>query len=148
MTRVRRLVVVVIAAIGVILILGGAALVVADAQSRTAAAQQVVDELVDYYATQDGYEVGNRETLLRSIVADSIANDGPLPDLATEPNRNFLGATYGAFGGVFSYIPLERPWAARLIVAPVAVGGVLLATALLVAAAGWSPRQRVGGDPA
>lgn len=147
MTRTRRRLVASIAALGVLLMLGGTALVVADAQSRTAAAQQVVDDLVDYYATQDGYEVGSREPLLRSIVADSMANDGPLPALFTEDSGDYLSASYGAFGGIFSYIPLDRPWSARMIVAPIAVGAALLVTALLVAAAGWAPRNPPGGGP-
>ena len=82
--RARRWLLRGIAALGVALILGGAVFAVADAQARAAAAQQVVDELVDFYAAEEGYEVGARSPLLRSIVADSIANDAPMPSLYTE----------------------------------------------------------------
>jgi hypothetical protein len=140
-TPARRWLLPSIAALALVLLTGGAVLAVADAHARSTAAQQVVDELVDFYATEEGYELGARDAVLRSIVADSVANDGPMPSLHTESTGDYVSARYGAFGGVYSFVPLQRPWSARLIVTPIVAGVVLLVTVLLVAASDWAPSR-------
>lgn len=143
MSRARRRLLVAVAALGVALLLGGTALVVADAHARAAAAERVVDELVDFYAAEEGYEVAARGPILRSILADSVSYDGPLPSLYTESSQDYVTARYGAFGRVFSFVPLDRPWTPRLIVTPLVAGAILLGASVLVAASASSPRTRV-----
>jgi hypothetical protein len=141
-TRARRRFVRVLGALGIVLMLGGGLGVALDANARAADASAVVEELTAYYEDEEGYELGAQASVERSIIVDSIANDGPKPQLFTDSRQDYAQANYGAFGGIFSYIPLQRPWAPRLLTTPVAVGAVLLATALLIVAAGWTPRRR------
>ena len=123
----------------------GTALVVGDENARTTAAVHVVDELTDFYQEQQGYDLGPRAPVLRSILADSVVNDGPMPTLVTRTTDEYSNASYGSFGGIFSYATLQRPWSPRMMIAPVAAGGILLIAVLLIGASGWSPRRRAIG---
>lgn len=142
MTRARRIVLVVVASLAAVLLVGGGALVVADAQARAAAANRVASEVREFYAGQEGYDVVEPGQVARSVIADSLANDGPMPVLFTSEQADYLGARYGAFGGFFTYLPLQRPWAPRLVVVPLALGAVLGVVLLLSRAAAWSPAKR------
>jgi hypothetical protein len=143
-TRARRRFLVVLAGLGIALLVAGTVIVIGDANARTAAAVRVVDELSDFYEDEEGYQMGPRGPVLRSMVADSVANDGPMPDLVTREMDGYSSASYGAFGGIFSVVVLQRPWSPRVMIAPVAAGGVILITVLLVGASGWVPRRRGG----
>jgi NhaP-type Na+/H+ or K+/H+ antiporter len=142
MTRARRLVLVVVTTLAAALLVGGSALVAVDAQARAAAASGVVSELREFYAEQEGYDVGEPARLTRIVVADSLANDGPTPRLFTDEQADYRDARYGAFGGIFTYLPLQRPWAPRLVVVPIAAGAVIAVVLLLTRAAAWTPTAR------
>jgi hypothetical protein len=136
-----------VASLAAVLLLGGGALVVVDAQSRAAAANGVVTELREFYSEQEGYDVGEPARLARLVIADSLANDGPTPVLFTNQQADYRDARYGAFGGIFTYLPLQRPWAPRLVVVPIAAGAALGVVVLLLQAAAWSPRPRRERSP-
>ncbi|PSL38280.1 hypothetical protein CLV49_1897 [Labedella gwakjiensis] len=142
MIRVRRRLLLALGALAVLLMVGGSALVVVDANARMAAAAQAVTDVADFYEEEQGYDVGPRAPMLRTLLADSLANDGPMPAAFTQGGDDYVNVSYGAFGGIFSIIPLQRPWAPRMLVIPIAAGGVLLMTVLLIGAAGWTPRRR------
>lgn len=142
MTRARRLLLFGLAALGALLVVVGTGGLVGDATARVAAAERVFDDISDVYEDEQGYSPGPRGVMLRGIVADSLANDGPLPILIVQDSADFPQVSYGAFGGIGSYVPLSRPWAPRLLVAPIAAGAVLLVVVLLVGAAEWTPRRR------
>lgn len=142
MTHARRLVLVVVTTLAAVLIVGGTALVALDAQSRASAASGVVNELREFYAEQEGYDVGEPARLTRIVIADSLANDGPTPRLFTDEQADYRDARYGAFGGIFTYLPLQRPWAPRLVVIPIAAGAVIAVVMLLTRAAAWTPNTR------
>jgi hypothetical protein len=129
-----------LAAVAVLLIALGAVLLTIDASARTASAQKLVDDLAEFYEREQGFDVGERSPILRSVIAESVANDGPLPVLSTESAADYVNASYGAFGGVFSIVPVDRPWSLRFLVVPIAVGGVLGVVVLLLRAARWTPR--------
>ncbi|RWZ52869.1 hypothetical protein ELQ90_02715 [Labedella phragmitis] len=145
--RSRRIVLLVVASLAVVLLLGGAALVATDARSRAAAATGVVDELREFYSGQEGYDVGEPARLARLVMADSLANDGPTPVLFTDQEADYRDARYGAFGGIFTYLPLQRPWAPRLVIVPIAAGAALGVLVVLLQAAAWSPRPRRERSP-
>lgn len=147
MTGVLRRLPLLLGVLGALVFAVGGGFVVADANARTAAAVGVVDELTDLYDEATGYSIGSRASVLRSIVSDSIVNDGPMPVVFTESTGGYPSASYGAFGGIYSYIPLQRPWSPRMIAIPLAVGGVLAVTATLVAASRWTPRTAASRRP-
>jgi hypothetical protein len=136
-----------VASLAGVLLLGGAALVAADAQSRAAAANGVVSELREFYSDEEGYDVGEPSRLARLVIADSLANDGPTPVLFTDQQADYRDARYGAFGGIFTYLPLQRPWAPRIVVVPIAAGAALGVVVLLLQAAAWSPPPRRERSP-
>jgi hypothetical protein len=146
-SRARRIVLIAVASLAAVLLLGGGAIVVVDAQSRAAAANGVVTELREFYSEQEGYDVGEPARLARLVIADSLANDGPTPVLFTNQQADYRDARYGAFGGIFTYLPLQRPWAPRLVVVPIAAGAALGVVVLLLQAAAWSPRPRRERSP-
>lgn len=146
MTRARRFVTIAMTTLAAVLLVGGGALVAVDAQARAAAAESVVTELREFYSEQEGYDVGEPRRLARLVIADSLANDGPTPVLFTDVQADYRDARYGAFGGIFTYLPLQRPWAPRLITLPIAAGAVLGVALLLARAAAWSPRPHARRD--
>ncbi|RWZ68120.1 hypothetical protein ELQ92_02445 [Labedella populi] len=146
MSRVRPLVAIVVASLAAVLLVGGGALVIADANARAVAAKGVVEELREFYAEQEGYDIGEPARLARLVLADSLANDGPTPVLFTDEQADYRDARYGAFGGIFTYLPLQRPWAPRLITVPIAAGAVIGVVFLLTRAATWSPRSPGRGN--
>ena len=137
--RGRRVLLVALAVLAVVLVVGGGVLLVADAHARTAAAVRLVDELDEVYESEDGYVAGPGGPRIRSVVTESIVNDGPIPELFTRSGDGYTEARYGAFGGV-SYVPVQRPWSPRTIVAPIAAGAAIGITLVLIGAAGWRPR--------
>lgn len=142
MSRAGRRLLIALTVLGALLVAGGAAAAVVDANARSAAAARAVDELNEYYQDEQGFDLGTRGPVLRSMLAESIANDGPMPAVFTRTADGYSSASYGAFGAIFMSDSLQRPWAPRLIVAPIAAGSVLLVTVLLIRAAGWTPRRR------
>lgn len=140
--RARGRVLAAIAALAVILVAGGGVLLVADANERVTRAVALVAELDEYYESDEaaGYDPGPAAPRIRAALTESVVNDGPMPELFTGEGEGYFDARYGAFGGLFSYSVVSRPWSPRLLTVPIAVGAVLAITVVLLRAAAWTPR--------